>query len=170
MISHQKTKIKSLGDSLAKLHNEYNEARNLLDDQMQAVIYNDLIWLNSLIDNQVTKYEEIQKTEELFRKTLIELFQYYYPEATHPSLTKLLDAIEEPTEDLDKLRRELYDQIEKTEKLRLSLMDLLDFARNHNTETITALSQIAQQIYQNYNAEGNMNAAEMSSLGLNQKA
>ena len=170
MISHQKTKIKSLGDSLAKLHNEYNEARNLLDDQMQAVIYNDLIWLDSLIDNQVTKYEEIQKTEELFRKTLIELFQYYYPEATHPSLTKLLDAIEEPTEDLDKLRRELYDQIEKTEKLRLSLMDLLDFARNHNTETITALSQIAQQIYQNYNAEGNMNAAEMSSLGLNQKA
>jgi len=170
MISHQKTKIKSLGESLAKLHNEYSEARNLLDDQMQAVIYNDLIWLNSLIDNQVAKYDEIQKTEELFRKTLVELFQYYYPDASHPSLTKLLEAIEEPTEDLDKLRKELYEQIEKTEKLRLSLVDLLDFAKNHNTETITALSQIARQIYQNYNAEGSMNGSQISSLGLNQKA
>jgi len=170
MISHQKTNIKSLGECLAKLHDEYSEARNLLDDQMQAVIYNDLIWLNSLIDNQVAKYDEIKKTEKLFRETLIELFQYYYPEASHPSLTKLLDAIEEPTEDLDKLRIELYEQIEKTENLRLSLVDLLEFARKHNTDTITALSQIARQIYQNYNADGNMNTTETNSLGLNQKA
>ncbi len=168
-MSQHNTNLKKLGDSLEKLHTEYTEARNLLDDQMQAVIYNDLIWLNTLIDNQVTKFEEIKKTEEIFRKDLIELFQYYYPDVSNPSLKKLLDAIEEPTEELDSLRKELYEQIEKTERLRLNLMDLLDFARRHNTETITALSQLARQVYKNYSADGKMNSSELNSLGLNQK-
>ncbi len=162
-------RISELAESLEKLHEDYSEARNLLDDQMQAVIYNDLIWLNKLIEEQVSRFDKIRITEEKFRIILIELFQYYYPDSTHPSLTKLLEVIEEPTEKLDKLRKELFDQVEKTEKLRVSLMDLLDFARRHNAETISSLSALAGNIYQNYNSDGKLNQSKQGSLGLNQK-
>lgn len=167
-MSASQGKIDKLVDSLSNLHEGYQETKNLLDEQMRAVIYNDVNQLNKLIDRQMAKYEELKEMEAQFKDQLIVLFQNYYPNASHPSLTRLLDVIEGSTEDIDRLRIDLYDQIHKTEQLRTQLMNLLEFASDYNSQSITELSRVARQSYKNYKGNGQIREGQTPSLGINQ--
>ncbi len=167
-MSTNQQEIDELVESLSNLHQGYQETKKLLDEQMQAVIYNDIHQLNALIDRQMAKYEELKEMETLFKNQLIVLFQNYYPNASHPSLTRLLEVIEGSTEDIDRLRIDLYDQIHKTEQLRSQLMSLLEFASEHNSQSITELSRVARQSYKNYKGNGQIREGQTPSLGLNQ--
>lgn len=167
-MSTSQQEIDELVDSLSKLHSGYQETKKLLDEQMTAVISSDVNQLNELIDRQMVKYEELKEMEGDFKKRLIVLFQDYYPNASHPSLTRLLEVIDGSTEDIDRLRIDLYDQIHQTEQLRTQLMKLLEFATEYNSNSITELSHAARQSYQNYKGNGQIKEGQSPSLGLNQ--
>lgn len=156
-----------LMESLQELHTGYKETKELLDEQMQAVIYNDVVQLNLLTDRQMEKYEKLKEMEEAFKEHLVVLFQSYYPDASHPSLTRLIETIEGPTREIDRLRVDLYDQIHQTEQLRLQLMNLLQFASDYNSGSIEELSRAARQSYKNYKGNGRMEEGRSGSLGLN---
>ncbi|MEX0773152.1 MAG: flagellar export chaperone FlgN [Balneolales bacterium] len=169
MISDQRM-TKHLVDSLQDLCSDYKETKVLLDEQIRAIINNDLNWLNGLIDQQTQKYQNIRRAEEEFKDHLVNFFQAYYPDITHPSLTKLVEVIEEPTEEIDQLRGELHEQIEKTERIRLQLVDLLTFASDHNSKTISTLSEITNRNFKSYSSNGELSGGGNQSLGINRKA
>ncbi|MEX2347349.1 MAG: flagellar export chaperone FlgN [Balneolaceae bacterium] len=163
------TKINRLSSSLQELCSGYKKIQLLLNDQMQAVIRNDIDLLNSLIDQQTEKYDGLQQTEEVFKERLVDVFNDYHPDTEQPSLTRLMDVFEGPTRELEQLRKNFVEQIENTEQVRRQLVDLLTFAAEQNSRSITILSQLRNPSSENYSSSGEIAAGETQSLGLNQK-
>ncbi|MGD8747614.1 MAG: flagellar export chaperone FlgN [Balneolaceae bacterium] len=162
--------IDELKSSLADLISEYQKASDLINDQMQAVIYSDLVWLDSLVEEQLAKYESLQGLEEKFKEQLEGIFQDFCPEENQHSLTLLMEKLEQPSKELNRLRNELHEQVEKTQKLREQLMDLLHFAREHNVKTFEEICQLGDNAAESYSADGKMNKRTFGSVAINQKA
>lgn len=158
--------MKLLVESLEQLHAGYQFATRLMSEQMQAVIYSDLMKLNSIIDKQVMQFREIEKMESTFKERLVSLTRMYYPDLEDRKLSILLDAISDPTDEIDRLRNDLYDQIKQAEMMRVQLMELLSFATKTNASTIRALSGLMANNYQNYTPEGATITSEQG-LGIN---
>lgn len=162
--------FKDLKSSLGNLISEYREARNLMNDQIQAVIYSDLTWLDKLVEQQLSKYELLGKMEEDFKKDLEAIFRDYCPEHNQYSLTLLMENLREPSAELNELRNELHEQVEKTQKLRDQLMDLLQFASKHNVETFEEIFQLSDDSAQAYGANGQKKQRSVNSVAINQRA
>jgi hypothetical protein len=158
-----------LKSSLTGLITEYQQARDLVNDQIQAVIYSDLVWLDSLVEQQLEKYELLGTLEEDFKDKLEGIFRDYCPEENQYSLTILLERLEKPSRELNKLRVELHDQVDKTQELREQLMDLLQFASKHNVDTFERIFQLGNNS-ESYGADGQMKNGSVSSVAINQKA
>lgn len=159
----------TLAESLKSLCEGYRQTKQLLNEQITAVIGNDLQKLNELIRTQTEAYDDLQQNEEQFRAQMVQLFQKYYPDHEHPSLKKVIEAVEGPAAELDDLRENLYSEIDKTEKIRLALVELLEFASEYNRDTIAVLSNIAGGMGESYNPEGKVERGESASIGLNRK-
>ncbi|WP_158278748.1 flagellar export chaperone FlgN [Rhodohalobacter mucosus] len=159
----------TLAESLKSLCEGYRQTKQLLNKQITAVIGNDLHKLNELIREQTEAYDDLQNSEEQFRSQLVQLFQKYYPDHEHPSLKKVIDAVEGPAAELDDLRENLYTEIDKTEKIRSALVQLLEFASEYNRDTIATLSNLTGGKAESYNPEGKVERGESASIGLNRK-
>ena len=159
----------TLAESLKTLCEGYRQTKQLLSEQITAVIGNDLQKLNELIRTQTEAYDDLQQSEEQFRNQLVKLFQKYYPDHEHPSLRKVIEAVEGPAAELDSLRENLYTEIDKTEKIRSALMELLEFASEYNRDTIAALSNLAGEKSESYKPDGKMDRGGSPSIGLNRK-
>lgn len=156
--------------SLSTLITEYREARDLMSDQLQAVMYNDLVRLDSLVQDQLSKYEKLEKLETEFKNKLENIFRKYCPEESRHTLTALMEKLEEPSEELNMLRTELREQIEKTQDLRDQLMDLLRFASNYNIRTFEEIFEIQETGSESYSADGQKNSNTFGSVAINQRA
>lgn len=159
----------SLVNSLTILCDGYRQTKKLLNDQITAVIGNDLQKLNELIKVQTETYDELQKSEERFREELVCIFQRYYPNHKHPSLKKVIEAVEGPAAELGILREKLNAEIYKTEKIRSKLVELLEFASEYNQNTIAAFANVAGGGGESYSASGVVARSEIPSIGVNRK-
>lgn len=166
------TEYTELKENMATLVEEYREATSLINDQMQAVIYSDLALLNDLLPRQLEKFEELQELENAFRNRLDRLFDRHYPEESRRSVTRLMDHLEEPSAELNRLRERLSEQVSKGEQLRKQLMDLLEFARDHNAETFEMITSLATEQGEGevYDASGKRKKQSPGSVAVNHKA
>lgn len=162
--------LKDLKSNIEYLITEYEEARDLINDQIQAVIYNDLIWLNSLVEEQLSRYKKLEKLENDFKKSLKGIFRDFCPEENQYSLTVLLNNLEDPSKKLNRLRGELHEQVVQTKQLRDQLMDLLHFASKHNEETFEGIFQLGKDNSESYGSDGKKNTNSTKSVAINQKA
>lgn len=162
--------IESLKRCLNSLVDEYKDARELINDQVQAVVYHDLIWLNSLIDKQMDKYDSLKKLEEEFKEELTSIFRFYEITENHHSLSNLLEKLQVPSAELNELRKELREQVEKTQMLRKELMDLLVFASRHNTEMFEGIFHMGSESGDLYDNEGKKQGHALNSIAFNRKA
>jgi ABC-type transporter Mla subunit MlaD len=157
-----------LKTSINRLIDEYEQNHALLNDQIQAVINHDILSLNRLIEKQVEAYETLKGSEKKFREQL-KAFQYRSDSSSSRSLQGVLKAIGKPSQTLNDLRNRLHMQVEKTEKLRAQLIDLLEFAQQQNDEIFKAIRKIEGEKAEGYDAEGKKQH-QLGSLAINQKA
>lgn len=163
--------ISELKNTLRSLISGYREATSLINDQMQAVIYSDLMLLNELMPRQLNKFEDLQQQENAFRRQLDRLFERYRPEAGRRTLSRLMDSLEEPAGELNRLRDTLSEQVDRSERLREQLMDLLRFAREHNAESFELITSLAaENDGEVYDATGKRKKGPTGSVAINQKA
>lgn len=168
--THKNVQFAELKSSMTGLITEYQQARDLINDQIQAVIYSDLVWLDKLVEQQLSKYESLGTMEEDFKKKLEGVFRDYCPDENQYSLTVLLERLEKPSRELNKLRVELNEQVEKTQKLREQLMDILQFASKHNVDTFEQIFQLGSENAESYGADGQKKKGSVGSVAINQKA
>lgn len=163
-------KLQELRSSLGNLIQEYQDARNLISDQIQAVIYSDLVWLEKLVEQQLTKYEQLDTLEARFKEQLEGLFQDYCPEENQYSLALLLENLEKPSRELNRLRTDLHQQVQQTQQLKNQLMDLLRFASKHNADIFEGIFQMGSEEGASYGADGKKRNRSAESIAINQKA
>lgn len=159
-----------LKSSLATLIEEYRQARNLINEQIQAVVSNDLAQLDTLVEQQLSKYERLEKREEEFKHHLEDIFQDVCPGESKHSLTVLMEKLRKPSRELNKLRTELHQQVEKTQELREQLMELLQFASRHNVEIFEEIFQLGNDGSESYGADGKKKQGSVGSMAINRKA
>lgn len=167
--TQQEVNVEHLKDSMNSLIGEYKKAHSLLNDQMQAVIQNDISSLNKLIEKQTVAYETLKKSEMDFKEQL-EVLDHPDPKTTKITLPRVLEQLQGPTETLNILRERLNTQVRKTEKLRSQLIDLLCFARQQNAEVFKAICDFASDGSDGYDAEGKKMQQSRNGLAVNQKA
>lgn len=160
---------KSLKFSINGLIDEYKRAYNLLNDQMQAVINHDIESLNRLIEKQVAAYEKLQQSEQEFKHEL-QSFHTGSKESQEHTLSLVLDDLDQPSHMLNTLRNQLHAQVEKTEKMRGQLMELLQFAQQQNTEIFKAICTVAADNTEGYNAKGKKQSPQTNGMAINQQA
>lgn len=169
MSKQRNQRIKELKMTLERLIEGYREATGLINDQMQAVIYSDLVLLNELIPQQVSRYEELQGLERKFKDQLARLFEASRPAGRH-TLTGLMESLEQPSGELDRLRGELAEQVEKSRNLRTQLMELLQFARQHNVDRFRLITDLGEDQAGTYDASGKQRNSSTGGVAVNQKA
>lgn len=162
--------LRDLKSNIKYLITEYEEARDLINDQIQAVIYSDLVWLNSLVEEQLSRYKKLEKLEKDFKKNLKGIFRDFSPQENEYSLTLLLEHLEDPSKKLNRLRGELHEQVVKTQELRDQLVELLHFASKHNAETFEGILQLEKDSSESYGSDGKKNTNSAKSVAINQKA
>ena len=159
-----------LKSSLTNLIDNYREARDLMNDQIQAVIYNDLALLDTLAEQQLSKYELLEKMEKDFKHRLEGISNEFCPEENQYSLSLLIRNLQKPSQELNRLRNELHEQVEKTQELREQLIDLLQFASKHNVEAFEEIFQLGNDRSASYGADGQKKQGSVGSVAINQKA
>lgn len=162
--------FRNLQCSLKTLISEYEDARKLIRDQINAVICSDLAWMDSLIEQQLEKYELLEKMEQDFKQELQRIFKNFRSRNKQYSLTLLLETLDEPSQELNRLREELHQQVEKTQQLREQLIDLLQFASDHNTEIFEEIFRHEDENSESYGADGQTKKQVSNSIAINHKA
>lgn len=165
-----RNKINQLSMNMENLIEEYEEAHQLLNDQIEAVIYNDLNRLNKLIEKQLKKYENLEGLETDFKRKIESIFENFFPGETTHTITQMLKKLDQPSEKLEILRDRLLKQVMLTQKMRHQLVDLLEFAREHNKETLLSIYKLGQKDSERYNNKGKRKSADLTSVSINKKA
>lgn len=162
--------FRELRTSLKNLISEYRDTKNLIRDQINAVISSDLAWLDSLIEQQLEKYELLEKMERDFKQELERLFRNFRMRNKQYSLSLLLETLDQPSKELNQLREELHQQVEKTQELREQLIDLLQFASDHNTEIFEKIFRFEEnKNSESYGADGQKKKQSANSVAINHK-
>lgn len=162
--------FRELRTSLKNLISEYRDACNLIQDQINAVISSDLGWLDSLIEQQLEKYDLLKKLELDFKKKLEHVFSDLRIRNKQYSLSLLVETLDQPSKELNQLREELHQQVEKTQELREQLIDLLQFASDHNTEIFEKIFRFEEnKNSESYNADGRKKEQPRNSFAINHK-
>lgn len=162
--------FRELRTSLKNLIAEYRDACNLIQDQINAVIRNDLGWLDSLIEQQLEKYELLKKLELDFKKKLEHSFRNLRMRNKQCTLSLLVETLDQPSKELNQLREELHQQVEKTQELREQLIDLLQFASDHNTEIFEKIFRFeGNKNSESYSADGQKRDQSTNSVAINHK-
>jgi hypothetical protein len=165
----QEANVEYLKKSIHGLIGEYEDAHSLLNEQMQAVIQNDISSLNTLIEKQTVAYESLKKSEMDFKEQL-QVLHHPDPKTTKISLPRVIKQLQKPSETLNVLRDRLNTQVRKTEKLRTQLIDLLSFAQDQNADVFKAICDLASDNSNAYDAEGQKMQQSRNGLAVNQKA
>lgn len=165
-----RNKINQLSMNMEHLIEEYEEAHQLLSDQIEAVIYNDLTRLNKLIEQQLTKYDNLEGLENDFKQKIESIFDDLFPGETTHTITHMLKKLDQPADKLEILRERLHKQVMMTQKMRRQLVDLLEFAREHNKETLLSIYNLGQKDSERYTNTGKRKSAELTSVSINKKA
>lgn len=161
--------IENLKLSINGLIEEYKQAYTLLNDQMQAVINHDISSLNGLVEKQVATYETLKESENKFKREL-QTYQLSSNGGQKPSLGLILENLNRPSKTLNTLRNQLHAQVEKTEKMRTQLVELLQFAQQQNAEIFKALCTVGSENTEGYNVDGKKQQQQASGMAINQKA
>jgi len=167
---NSRNKVNQLSMNMENLIEEYEEAHQLLNDQIEAVIYNDLTRLNKLIDKQLTKYEILEGLEIDFKNKIESIFEDFFPDDKTHTITQMLKKLDQPSDKLEIVRDRLHKEVLMTQKMRHQLMDLLEFAREHNKETLLSIYKLGQKDSERYNKKGKRKSAELTSVSINKKA
>lgn len=161
--------VDKLQASIETLISEYRQAQTLLNEQMQAVIKHDILSLNDLVESQVEVYETLTQAELTF-KSHLQSFHRSHCRDEKLSLQNVVAHLDGPTEKLDTLREELHTLVEKTERLRKQLIDLLDFAQQQNAGVFEAICTVASNESDAYDAKGKKKMKQTPGLAINQQA
>lgn len=161
--------VDQLKSSIEDLISEYRRAHALLNKQRKAIISQDILSLNDLVEQQVQVYETLTQAEKTFKKRL-QSFHRSLCTDEKMSLENVLAHLDGPSEVLDKLREELHALVEQTEQLRRQLIDLLNFAQQQNAGVFEAICTFASNESDAYNAKGKKKVKQAPGLAINQQA
>ncbi len=170
MDSSDSKQFRELKARVTNLISEYRDARNLIQDQINAVINSDLAWLDSLLEQQLEKYKLLEKLELDFKQELEHVFRNLRMRKKQCSLSLLLETLDQPSKELNRLREELHQQVEKTQELRQQLVELLQFASEHNTEIFERIFRFEEnKNSESYSADGQKKNQTTNSVAINHK-
>ena len=167
--AQEPSNIQKLKGGINELIAEYRQAHALLNEQMQAVINNDVLSLNELLEEQVAIYETLKESETKLKRQLQALYRHSGTDQTI-SLGGVIEGLEGPAQTLNNLRGKLHKSVEKTEKLRLQLMNLLQFAQQQNAEIFKAICKAAEDNSEAYDETGKKQAQRRNGIAINQQA
>jgi DNA repair ATPase RecN len=154
---------------MEQLTDEYRKTRNLMGDQISALVRNDLDQLNKITEMQVQRYEVLQKLEHSFRIELNKIFDDCDTPEKGRSLSSFMADLDKPNENLNNLRDKLKEQVELTQKYKDQLMNLLEFAREHNAGILKEVYTEGDVTSAHYTNEGRR-TTNLRSVMINRKA
>ena len=153
---------------MTNLIGEYEETRVLIGDQIQALVKNDLDRMNAITLDQTEKYEVLKKLEIAFKDEMNRLFETCDSEEHEKTLTAFLKNLKEPHVELNATRQALRKQVEITEQFKKQLMGLLEFAKEHNAETLKNIYSSGSESTMHYSEQGKRKTA-LKSVVINRK-
>ena len=165
---HSHPDTSSLIKVMRTLINEYEETRVLIGDQIQALVKHDLDRMNTITMDQVEKYEVLKKLEYAFKDEMNRLCDQCTSKEEERTLTTLLRNLKEPQLELNGLRDTLREQVSITEKFKKQLTELLEFAKDHNAETLKSIYEAGSDASMHYSEEGKRTTA-LKSVAINRK-
>jgi len=158
---------KQLEDLVAQLAEQYQETIGYMKGQIQALIDNDLKELEEKVKLQVQKYEEIRSLEEKFKSGLDKVCEAENINKQDHSLSGLLK--KGGSKHLRHVRDKLIQQIKETQRLEKQLIELLEFAKSHNHESIKVLNRLKNQLSTQYDKEGAKKESPLKSISINKR-
>lgn len=157
-------------DILRSLSEQFGTAAGLISKQIQAVVRHQVDDLSNLIEQQNTVNTTISGLEEELRQTLILTFNGLKIRTKEYSITTLMPYCDPSDTEIIDLRNELKENIKQTQTKQVHLLQLLQFAQEHVTETIKAVFQFSESHSTHYQSSGKKATPRMSSRLINQTA
>ena len=140
-----------------------------MGDQIHALVKNDLDSLNTITQHQVERYEVLNGLEIAFKDELNNLYDQVDTHEQERTVSKLMKSLKNPNEDLNRLRDNLKEQVDLTQKYKNQLMELLEFAKEHNSGTLKEVYHAVNDSSAHYTQEGRKNS-NLRSVVINRKA
>lgn len=160
--------ISVIKDLLRSLNEQFELAASLLSTQIQAVVRHKAEVLTEAIEQQNSVNTTISALEEELRQTLIRTFNALKVKTNEYSLSSLMPYCDPKDHEIIELRNSLRENIKLTQTKQVHLLQLLQFAQEHVTETIKAVFQLSENHSTHYKSTGKKAVPRMASRLINQ--
>ena len=154
---------------MGSLIEEYEDTRVLIGDQIQALVKNDLDRMNKMTLDQTEKYEVLKRLETEFKDELNRLFDQCDSTEKEKTLSRFLTNLREPNVELNAIREALREQVALTQKFKEQLLGLIEFAKDHNGETLKRVYEKEGDSSMHYGDQGERKTT-LKSVAINRKA
>lgn len=144
----------ALHESLQQLISTFGEMEQLIRQQLRAVVENNFEEIVAYAENQLELTHLLNQREQQFQRLLGHVFNDLKLEAQTPSLSVLLDQVEQMREEFEPLRQELFKAIKHTQKAQGQLVNLLEFAQQHVSHTLREIYTMSNQHEMHYTNNG----------------
>ncbi len=162
--------ISSLESAIVELTDAYTQMREILSVQIKAVVRNNIDGINDGTEQQIEQNALIQSLETRFRLELLDAFEAVAPDNASKKLSELILFFPEAKDKLIELREGLIFTITRTQHKQEQLVNLLEFARQHTTETLRAIHAMGNEKNTSYNIAGKTAQHQNQSIAINQTA
>ena len=163
------TRLNTIHDLLDGLNKSYRQTGELLENQINAVVQNQLESLLDAMEELITHQENTDELEAQLR-TQVEALAGELNADTSTSLGRLLPLISADTSQLSNMRSQLITNIEKARSYHQQLMQLLQFAQDHTNETLRSIHVLANHHDLRYNQSGKTASTRNKTFAVNQTA
>lgn len=154
---------------MGNLIEEYEDTRLLIGDQIQALVKSDLDRMSKITLDQTEKYEVLKRLETEFKDEVNRLFEQCDSTEKEKTLTNFLNNLRQPNVELNAIRQTLRQQVEITQKFKEQLQGLIEFAKDHNAETLRSIYEREGDSSMHYGERGERKTI-LKSVAINRKA
>ncbi len=160
----------ALYESLQQLISTFGEMEQLIRQQLRAIVENNFEEIVTYAENQLELTQLLNQREQQFHRLISHVFNDLELDAQTPSLSALLDQVTQLREEFEPLRQELVKAIERTQKAQSQLVNLLEFAQQHVSNTLREIYAMSNQHEMHYTNNGHKAQGAGLSRLINQTA
>lgn len=155
--------------AIRQLISGYKKTEELIDRQITSVVKSNVDELTDFADQQTRINQELEDLEMTFRNEMDTLFAQLAPNEQQRKLSFLIPHLPTKQKEVDALRQTLISSITNAKNKQAQLLNLLEFAQQHTTETLRAIHAMSNNTSKRYTVNGKA-ATEHRSFAINQTA
>ncbi len=164
------TEYPALHESLQQLISTFEEMEQLIHQQLRAVVENDFDEIVAFAEKQLELTYLLNQREQSFQRLISQVFHDLKLQSPSPSLSVILDQVDQMREEFGPLRERLLSVISSTQKAQQQLVNLLEFAQDHVSHTLREIYALSNQHNMHYTNNGHKSQSAGLARMINQTA